>query len=698
MIPRRRFSGWGVRAAIASAGLAAFGIFAIWWMARAPGVGLPDGPIAPLFGPRASEAPSRDVKTASIFDSIRHVPASAKPVHMIMVYVHGISCHSPDYSAPFQFRLAKALGMARAAPAEVTVVELKRDGPISRTVPDYLSTDDFAPLESEGAPAQVKAAYSAMRAAKTIPSDFAPACSDPETGNLVRPLDDPRLSIRHFKRGATDKLSVIEVLWSPLSERQKLAKVGEDLNLDASSLRPAPLWPSGRTVPRADVEKRAFANQILKASVINGAIADAIFYLGDGGPDIRAAVMAGIARAIALRREAASGATHQVRMAIVAESLGSRIAFDTLREAPDRFAGEIDNAISLLKSQPRVIMFANQLPLLDIAARPDRTIVSGGKFDDLVAQHSARIRILQDAGDAEAGRDVYPFGSVADPPSWRACAQAFGFYARAATLLATIDPKVAGASAEQLADNMQFALTHPLSPILAMTGSGHAREDIAANLASAHAFAGSAMAFLAFSPGGEGYANCQKKLSLERDKVAAIYLARGAQGQAPVPEDIARAERLLKIADDVRASRIVDIDAISNSRASVVFALLYRELQFLAGRCAKSAAPPGLCDPATIKTRLTRVAGLVPRIEVLAFSDPNDLLSYRVTPEQYESETFAFTNVPIRLADPILPAAGRWGGFTPPMEAHTNHKFDSRILRMLVCGWDGADGACADAR
>lgn len=698
MIPRKRSSGWVFRAVLAYSLVAVFGLTAMWWRSKPPGVGGPDGDIAPLFGAELGEAPSRAHYKGSPYDSIRPVPVSRQPIHMIMVYVHGISCHSPDYSAPFQFRLAKALGMTRVAGAnggapEVSLLELVPGAPKSSSIPDYLSTSDFDDWRANATPAEVKASYLAMRRAKKIPPEFGPACSNPEKGELVRPLDHPRLSIRHYARGASDRLSVIEVLWSPLSERQKLMKVGEDLNLDASALRAPGIWDTGRAVPRADVEKRALVNQMLKANVINGAIADAIFYLGDGGPDIRAAVMAGIVEAISLRKSVLAEGKHRPRMTVVTESLGSRIAFDTMREAPDRFADELDDTIVLLKSRPRIMMFANQLPLLDIAERSDRSIVDGDAFETELARHTARVKILQAAGDREAAREDYKFFSVSDPPSWRACGEAFQYYIRAATALteSPLGARVGGKSQIELADNMQFALTHPIAPILALFEDPTAKANLPATLKMAKQLAGDAMAFLAYSPGGVGYANCQRKIAEERARVDAHYAQR-APSSPDAGSAIVQIERLLKVASDVRASKIADIDAISNSRASVVFGLLYQELGYLAALCAEPGADVRVCSAPSVVARLRRVAGLVPRIDVLAFSDPNDLLSYRVTAEQYQSETFNFTNVPIRLADPILPTSGTWGGFTPPMEAHTNHKFDNRILAMLVCGWDASAG------
>jgi hypothetical protein len=688
------------------------GLGLAWWFGRAPDPGAPEGNIKPLFSSVEGETLSKKNFNGSIFESIRPAVPDAKPVHVVLTYVHGISCHSPDYSAPFQFRLAGAMGLSRERDTKtgvpmVEVTELTPDGPVKTSIPDYLSAEDVGSWDIDTPPSAVKSRFQERLAGKQIPPSFQRRCSHPEKGELLPPLKHSRFSIRHFSSESGDRLSVIEVLWSPLSELQKLLKVGEDLNLDVAGLRRRTIWSEPSAVAaRADVDKRAYGNQMLKSSIINGAIADAIFYLGDGGPDIRTTVMAGLNAAIALREASRKEAIRRTNLVVVTESLGSRIVFDTLREAPDRIGAEFNDALSLLAAKPRVIMFANQLPLIDIATQTRRAldIVSDQAIRDQVKNLSARMNVLSNAA-AVSGIEGSPMDKAqsVDGPSWAACAASNDQYVRLVSELMTtrLAPQIAGKTAVDVSDAIQDALARPMAPLSALLRAYAPDAAQPAKLDILQDFAGRAMAILMFSPGGLGYAKCQQQIVQAQARVRDFYQKEISAIEADpkrhlghkinMPDALREEERLLKTAQDQRREQILDTDAITNVRSGSVFALLYTELTYLIKRC-KAAPQDPVCSAASVETRLAKVASMVPRIEVLAFSDPNDLLSYRVTDEQYRSETFAFMNVPVRLAAPVLPAGGPMGGFTPPMEAHTNHKFDNRILAYLVCGWDKSAG------
>jgi hypothetical protein len=83
------------------------------------------------------------------------------------------------------------------------------------------------------------------------------------------------------------------------------------------------------------------------------------------------------------------------------------------------------------------------------------------------------------------------------------------------------------------------------------------------------------------------------------------------------------------------------------------------------------------------------------RLQVVAFSDPNDLFSYAVTPEyinRYVDSRLCpqVTNVLLQVA----PLSSIFGlqEIANPESAHTGYETDSRVLKMLVSGFGRAHG------
>jgi hypothetical protein len=80
---------------------------------------------------------------------------------------------------------------------------------------------------------------------------------------------------------------------------------------------------------------------------------------------------------------------------------------------------------------------------------------------------------------------------------------------------------------------------------------------------------------------------------------------------------------------------------------------------------------------------------LLEHLQIVAFSDPNDLFSYTVKPayiERYVDSRLcpAITNVAIEVA-PVTSILGTQA-FANPQSAHTDYDTDSRVLKMLVSG------------
>jgi hypothetical protein len=91
---------------------------------------------------------------------------------------------------------------------------------------------------------------------------------------------------------------------------------------------------------------------------------------------------------------------------------------------------------------------------------------------------------------------------------------------------------------------------------------------------------------------------------------------------------------------------------------------------------------------------------LIDRLQIVAFSDPNDLFSYTVKPafvDRYVDSRLCptVTNVVIEVA-PVTSFLGT-EAFANPQAAHTEYDTDSRVLKMLVSGL-GTQGGRQEVR
>jgi hypothetical protein len=83
------------------------------------------------------------------------------------------------------------------------------------------------------------------------------------------------------------------------------------------------------------------------------------------------------------------------------------------------------------------------------------------------------------------------------------------------------------------------------------------------------------------------------------------------------------------------------------------------------------------------------------RLQVVAFSDPNDLFSYAVSPEfinHYVDSRLCpeVTNVSLQVA-PVTSILGLQE-VANPAAAHSGYETDSRVLKMLVSGFGKTHG------
>ena len=87
---------------------------------------------------------------------------------------------------------------------------------------------------------------------------------------------------------------------------------------------------------------------------------------------------------------------------------------------------------------------------------------------------------------------------------------------------------------------------------------------------------------------------------------------------------------------------------------------------------------------------------MVKNISIIAFSDPNDILSYAIPPtfaDEYMDSRICprVTNVVLNVAKPISLLG--LGEIANPLEAHTGYDHDARVIAMIAHGIGGPDQA-----
>jgi hypothetical protein len=134
-------------------------------------------------------------------------------------------------------------------------------------------------------------------------------------------------------------------------------------------------------------------------------------------------------------------------------------------------------------------------------------------------------------------------------------------------------------------------------------------------------------------------------------------------------------EKPLRMIDALR-NKHIPIFMLSNQLPMLQ---LGRELPEVSGR--KTA----YCDPGGAHYR----SRLVSRTSIIAFSDPNDLLSYAIPPgfsEKYLDSRLCVdvTNININVAG-IIDVFGM-GKFANPLDAHLGYSKDDRVVAMIAHG------------
>ena len=151
------------------------------------------------------------------------------------------------------------------------------------------------------------------------------------------------------------------VVWSPMTRLFK-----RELDFDAPGSDRATSFPY----------RRATMNGALKTNLINDCLSDAVVYAGQHGDPIRAAMKLAVCRELGGTPIAGqpcdfTGAELDRPIAVITESLGSKILFDAARaiyEEVGQAAGARAAMTQRFASVQMIYLMANQIPLLDIAS------------------------------------------------------------------------------------------------------------------------------------------------------------------------------------------------------------------------------------------------------------------------------------------------------------------------------------------
>lgn len=200
-----------------------------------------------------------------------------------------------------------------------------------------------------------------------------------ETPTLSIPGTEIKM-IRADIAGGTDAFRVSAIIWSPLTAKLKAQLLYDrtgDPSTDCAS-------------DQACRPERVKLNAIIKDRLVSDCFADALIYQGASRFEIRRQMAIALAHATASSTDTALRSTDDSRkatdlaniasasaegpLAVITDSLGSKVLFDALDELVDKAAGPARSAgIRTRERIGLVFMRANQLPLLALAEPAEGT-------------------------------------------------------------------------------------------------------------------------------------------------------------------------------------------------------------------------------------------------------------------------------------------------------------------------------------
>lgn len=192
------------------------------------------------------------------------------------------------------------------------------------------------------------------------------------------------------------KMRANAILWSPLTTPLKAQLCYDQTNKSAS----CPPAEAAKTYPY----QRATLNRILKDTILDDCLSDAMIYQGRARDDINMQMQQAVLQAVATSGGAAKVASNaavaaavpqSVPLVVVTESLGSKVAFDALFKLSTKAETSTAGARTWDRIT-QIFMGANQLPILALADKKlDGTFAfrsdsSGYPEDPISALMSAR--------------------------------------------------------------------------------------------------------------------------------------------------------------------------------------------------------------------------------------------------------------------------------------------------------------------
>ena len=192
-------------------------------------------------------------------------------------------------------------------------------------------------------------------------------------------------------RGRTITLDMI--VWSPLIEQRRAS-----LCFDSRPSGDGPAHDACGDKARYPYE-RAALNDGLKSGLMNACLADALIYVGDQGREVREHLLPDIERALS-----GSPARSDRAVVLISESLGSKVMFDIVQQimgntSPSALAAD---ARATLAKTRQLVMFANQIPMLDLVGpAPSLPAKDGATAAGDASSLRGFIRLLKDYRTSE---------------------------------------------------------------------------------------------------------------------------------------------------------------------------------------------------------------------------------------------------------------------------------------------------------
>lgn len=588
-----------------------------------------------------------------------------------VVFVHGIGCHEIGYSAAFQYRFAERLGLQRdasqvangrqvvqfwgasddALDTEVvshadfvpfkqiinvedpSYADFVKDNQYTHLFPDAgvrekifaKRLDKFKDIERKKYPDPAKAL-----SVNPVPfSIFSDSCLDRSARNAALPSNSllgPGVTVRRFV-GHGYTVTFYEVLWSPISEKQKIKNLGYDFVSGEPGV--------SRTPNLTKIGERALINRSIKDGVLNAGIPDAVFYVGRGNEDVKRIVKSAICLSQVEKKFRKKGFWNVEetckhlgvsnndaalpKTLFFSESLGSRILLDSIAEIS--FAN--DAGVGSLFGHPSPVvenlvsgdffMFANQLPVIEVG----------------LGNYGAYFGSEELVGPPIKPRD----DNIVDK-----CIS---------------DAVPAMKDVEMTADYTIY-----LRKFKAALDSS----DPAAQINSPSMVFVAKTRYSALTKYHQEIGVCTQAI----DRLTAKYTPSENIHLTYDPELIRDLEVAQKRLDVLRRPGPSGLDLYLQGRA-----------------LAEIIDTPVDNESAReeLRSRLNRQT-----FHVYAFSDANDLLSWEVS-DEFKSH-FAmvdFINVQTRVALPAIPVKGSWGAWVDPARAHLNYRFSTVAMDAIMC-------------